>query len=47
MTTQRLVKKGKESQDFTKIESTIAMLRNFLPQTPVSNAVIYFWGKPQ
>ncbi|MDR3306723.1 MAG: PAS domain-containing protein, partial [Endomicrobium sp.] len=43
MTTERLVKRGKESQDFSKIESTIAMLRNFLPQKPVSNAVIYFW----
>jgi hypothetical protein len=32
-----------QKKEFKKIESTVAMLRNFAPQKPVSNAVIYFW----
>jgi hypothetical protein len=43
MSTERFSKRKKESQDFPKIKSTIAMLRNFSPQKPIGNAVVYFW----
>ncbi|MDR1433767.1 PAS domain-containing protein, partial [Candidatus Endomicrobiellum devescovinae] len=43
MMTERLGKRKKEAQNFSKIKSTIAMLRNFSPQKPVGNAVVYFW----
>jgi hypothetical protein len=42
MMTERLGKRKKEAQNFSKIKSTIAMLRNFSPQKPVGNAVVYF-----
>jgi PAS domain-containing protein len=33
----------KDVDESKKIESTIAIFRNFSPQKPVDNAVIYFW----
>lgn len=31
------------NDDCDEIESTIAVFRNFSPEKPVENAVVYFW----